>query len=240
MYWGNPSAVSTSDPAKVFTADAGWSGAWYLEEEGKGASGEYKDATGRFHGTASGKAASSRFVGAITYAQDFKAANTQSAISIPEAFDPGPNAWTMILWVRQEGQGKGVIFAKGDGTQPNRDRFQFFTQSGRLGLQQYLGSKMTDIYLPDNVWCMVGLVNEGTKIHFYIDGQKQETITGSQGKDASAKACLGALDANGTDGFSGSLDEAWFSHTARSQDYMRLLFESQKRFSPFLTVLPQY
>ena len=42
MYWGNPAAVPASDPAKVFPAEAGWSGVWHLEEEGKGAYGEYQ------------------------------------------------------------------------------------------------------------------------------------------------------------------------------------------------------
>ena len=81
---------------------------------------------------------------------------------------------------------------------------------------------------------------DGTKADIYVDGEKKGTIAGSQGSDANAKVFLGAMDANGTDGFQGTLDEVWFSHTVRSKDYMRLLYESQKRFSPFLTVLPQY
>lgn len=241
MYWGNPSAASASDPAKVFTAEAGWSGVWHLEEEGKGAAGEFKDATGRFHGTASGKVPSSRFVGAITYAQDFKAANDQSSISIPSAFDPGPDVWTMILWVKQESQGSGVIFSKGDGTAPNKERFQLLTQpDGRLGLQRAGVKTFTNIYLPAGAWCQVGIVNEGTESRFYIDGWYRESMAFGQGPGASAKVFLGSSDESGWDGYNGALDEVWFSHTVRSKEYLRLLFESQKRYSPFLTVLPMY
>jgi concanavalin A-like lectin/glucanase superfamily protein/uncharacterized protein DUF2341/cadherin-like protein len=245
MYWGNPAAAA-AEAAQVFPDQAGWSGVWHLDEESKDIPGEFRDATGRFDGTSIGRTAPARKDGVIAYAQDFKvgvsaSANIQAVLSIPAAFDPGPDAWTMTFWARRESQGKGIIFAKGDATAPDGDRFQIFVQEdGRLGVQRYGGKLLTNISLPASAWCLVGIVLEGSLAHLYLDGRKQETLSGTQGKNAAAKVFLGAINADGAGGYDGMLDEVWFSHTVRSPDFMRLQFESQKPYANLITVLPQY
>ena len=242
MYWGNPSVASTSDPAKVFTVDAGWSGVWHLEEDGRGAAGEYKDATGRFHASASGKAIPSRRDGAITYGQDFNTSNNQAAISVPSDFDPGPEAWTLNMWVKAEAQPMGVLFMKGDAAAPEQRRFQIFTlpDNGRLCLQRNGETFVTNVFLPVGAWCLLGIVYDGTKVRIFVDGTERESRPWTQGPDARAAVFLGAGDASGASGFHGTLDEVWFSHTARSKEHMRLTFLSQKTVSPFMTLLPLY
>lgn len=244
MYWGNPAAAA-SDSARVFPDQAGWSGVWHLDEEAKGIAGEFRDATGRFDGTSISRTPPASKDGVVAYSLDFKVTLSQAAskavVSIPAEFDPGPDAWTMTFWTKRESQGSGVIFAKGDATVADGDRFQVLVQEdGRLIMQRYGGKLPTNTFLPAGAWCLVGIVNEGNLTHLYLDGKRQETLSGTQGKNAAAKVYLGAINQYGTDNYEGTLDEVWFSHTVRSQDFMRLLFESQKPYADLITVLPQY
>jgi hypothetical protein len=240
MYWGNPAAVSASDPAAVFSAASGWTGVYHLEETGKGAAGEYQDATGQFPGTAVGATMPGRKISAIGYAQDFNTTNSQAVIQLPGAFDPGPNAWTVQMWVRQEGADLGVIFKKGEGPTPNDQRFQLFSQENdhRLVVQRNGASLATKTYLPQDQWFQIGITYDGSKVRIYENGQEHEIADWTQGNHASAKTLLGAADDRGTSGFHGALDEFWVSRVVRSRDFMRLMYESQKPNSPFVTVLP--
>ncbi|MEO6097770.1 MAG: DUF2341 domain-containing protein [Fibrobacteria bacterium] len=240
MYWGNPAAESESDPAAVFSAALGWTGVYHLEETGKGEAGEYKDATGRFPGIAVGKTMPSRNGDFIGYGQDFNSTGTQAVIRLPDAFDPGPDSWTLQLWVMQQGVDRGVIFKKGEGPSPRLQRFQLLSQEkdGRLILERHGDELATGTYLPKDQWRLIGVAYDGSKVHIYVNGEERQTASWTQGVNASAKTLLGAADENGTSGFHGAMDEFWVSHVARSPDFLRLMYESQKPGSAFVTILP--
>ncbi|MDQ3002924.1 MAG: DUF2341 domain-containing protein [Fibrobacterota bacterium] len=241
MYWGNPNAVSASEPEKVFPPESGWSGVWHLEETGKGVAGEYRDASGQAHATSCRINGSdpSRKDGTVGYAQDFKVANQQTAISIPDPFDPGAAEWSMHMWVKQSGGNDATLFSKADGTTANQQRFRINSLAGgRLALQRNGADYLTNIWFPDDYWMLVGIIYDGSNARVFIDGFERETMPWTQGAHHSAKAFLGAEDEQGTRGFSGTLDEIWFSSRAKSPEYMRMIFETQKVYSTFVTLLP--
>jgi hypothetical protein len=240
MYWGNPAAASASDAAAVFSTESGWTGVYHLEETGKGGTGEYKDATGKFPGTAVGATMPGRITTATGHAQDFNASNAQAVIRLPDAFDPGPNAWTVQMWVKREGLDLGVIFKKGAGPSPNDQRFQFLSQErdGRLIVQRNGALHASGTYLPQNNWILAGIAYDGTKVHVYGNGREQEIADWTQGNHALAKTLLGASDESGSNGFHGALDEFWVSHVVRPPGFMRLTYENQKPYSTFVTILP--
>lgn len=239
MYWGNPEAVSASNPGEVFSAASGWTGVYHLEETGQGKAGEFEDATGKSPGTAVGATMPVRKAAVLGYAQDFNAGNSQAVIQLPGAFDPGPEAWTVHMWVKQEDANLGVIFKKGEGPSAKDQRFQLFSQANdhRLVVQRNAASFATKTYLPQDQWIQIGIAYDGSKAHIYENGQEREIADWTQGSLASAKTLLGASDDSGSNGFHGALDEFWVSHVARSGDFMRLMYESQKPNSPFVTVL---
>ncbi|MDB5105148.1 MAG: hypothetical protein JWP91_2837 [Fibrobacteres bacterium] len=241
MYWGNAAAVTTSDPAKVFPPGQ-WSGVWHLEESSLGAFGDFKDATGRFNGTGGGfsKGQPVRRGGECGYGQDFKSTNDQAFIRLPEEYDPGKDAWTMHMWVKREGVEPGVLFNKADGTTANQQRFQLnsLATGQRLSLSRAGANFLTTVYLPQDNFILIGVVYNGTKASVYVNGAFKESLDWTQGPHAFAKTYLGASDARGTDGFHGILDEVWSSSKAQSSAYMRLIFESQKLYSDFISILP--
>jgi hypothetical protein len=242
MYWGNANAASASDPGKVFPPEADWTGVWHLEEAGKGVAGEYKDASGQAHGTSCHINGSdpARKDGAVGYAQDFKVTNQQTAISLPNQFDPGDESWSVHMWVKHPGGGSdGSIFHKGDGPNPNQQRFRINSLAGgRLNLNRIGADYFTSIWFPQDYWMLVGIVYDGRRARVYIDGFEREASDWTQGTNAFAKTFLGAVDAKGTMGFTGTLDELWFSSNKRTAEYMRLIFENQKAYSTFVTIFP--
>lgn len=244
LYWGNPAAPTVSDGAKVFTAEAGHSGVWHLGESGKGNADEFKDAMGKNHGTGyPGKAAAPRrSEGVVAHGADFKFGSTGTSILLPPTFDPGPDAWTFQAWIKMTGTGIGVIFSKGDSWDPDLQRFQIIVQEGyehRLALQRTGATFLTDIYLPDQAFIHVGIVYDGSRAVFFVDGFERESMPWTQGPFPNGRATFGALNANGDDQpFDGILDELHFSSVARSTAWMRMSFENQKTYSYLVSVVP--
>lgn len=242
MYWGNAAAPTVSDGAKVFRSTGGHAGVWHLNESGKGEGDEYKDATGRYHGRGEGgsRKGPRRISGVVGYGQNFRFGGTPGTILIPGSFDPGPQ-WTMHLWIKSEGNSKGVIFQKWNSWAENDMRFQVTVQDGtgqKIAIHRAgAGSLYTDIYVPDQ-FIFLGITYDGEKVSFYVDGFLRESIhPWKQGSNPGGAVLIGASNYQGSDlNFNGSLDELWFANTPRSPAWMRLAYENQRPFSYLVTV----
>lgn len=242
MYWGNASVAAASNAAKVFPKKSGWSGVWHLEETGSGHAGEYKDATGQFDGTGGGPAgAPSRRDGMAGYGQDFKTTNDPSLITFPGEYDPGNQAWTLHMWVKREASDPGVLFSKSDEPVASQERFRIDAIDGsgqQVTLHRQGMEYATDLYLPKDVFKMFGFTYDGTEVRLFVDGNEWQTKSWTQGGMAAAKAILGAGDESGANGFHGIIDEFWTSSVARKPAYMQVIFENQKPYSKFVTIVP--
>jgi len=261
MYHGNPSAKDASDGAKVFgAADGdGFSGVWHLSEQAKGVPDEFRDATGKHHGmggAGDGKHLTTRVDGVVGYGQSFTGGllgnlvtglgtglgNGQPVITIPRTFDPGNQAWSFQAWINRSGNRDGVIFDKGDEWLASKQRFQIVCMGGgtnQIAILREGAEYYTNVYLPQNVWTMVSMAFNGSRLDIYVDGYFRESKTFTQGGEPIGKAVFGSSEPDGSaEGFSGILDETWFSNQVRSQYWLRLAYEFQKPLAAIVMVRP--
>lgn len=243
MYWGNRSAQSTSDGSKVFSPNEGYSGVWHLSESATGTTGEFKEATGRYPGTAGfgdGKSLPKRVEGVVGYGQDFHPGKVGGTLSLPGNFDPGPQAWTFQGWFRVLGTSKGVIFTKGDQFLPDAQRFQINCLEGfghQVALQRNGADFTSNIFLVESNWAYLSIVYDGVFANIYFDGFLREAKSWTQGTNGAGKAIFGANDILGDDeSFDGSMDELMFSSQARSSEWIRFMYENQRTFSSLVTL----
>jgi hypothetical protein len=242
MYWGNASAGALSNPAGVFASESDWTAVWHLEETGKGAANEYKDATGKFPATGGGggKLFPARRDAAVGGGQNFNPVADQAVLELPAKFDPGPKAWTLQTWARKMGANPCVLLNKSEAQTANlRVRWSAFANEGKAFSIWGSGSEVTvSTGLPVGGYKCLGLVYDGAKIDIYMDGILRESAPWKQGTSTASKTWIGAVDEFGSDGFHGILDEFWVSSTARSKTHMRLSYENQKPNSTLVTLLP--
>jgi hypothetical protein len=257
LYYGNPAATDASEPSQVFSESEGFSGAWHLSETAKGQAGEFRDATGRHHGmggTGDGKNLTARVQGLVGYGQDFTAGglldnflgvstgNGQSVINLPRSFDPGNSSWTFQAWIKRTGSTDAVIFQKGDEWVAGRQRFQIVCTGGganQIMIQREGAQLFTNVYLPVNVFTQLTFVYTGARVEIYVDGFLRETKVFTQGGEPIGKAILGANEPDGSEeGFTGVMDETWFSSIVRSADWVRFSYESQRPKSFIVIVQP--
>lgn len=241
MYWGNPKAASAANPSALFPRSRGWTGVWHLDESGSGRSGEYRDATGSFPGTALLKFPK-QVGGVVGFAQDFDGNGGQSVISLPSAFDPGINHYTMHMWVYYESRAAAYLFIK-SGLGADDQRFEVDATQGTseiaFGRTGTGGSRyVTAFGAPPQVWFQLGIVCDGDSVHLYDNGVEMEAHPFKLGGDPSANVVLGARNPNGDAGFPGRMDEFWSFDGARDAWYMRLIYENQKSGSTMATLSP--
>lgn len=245
MYWGNPSASDISDGRRVFEVGGGFSGVWHLTEHGEGRAAEFKDAVGRNHGRGGGgsaKATPRRSQAVVGYGQNFNFGNNASYIDLYRTFDPGESEWTFQAWVKTEGSAKNILFHKGDLWQAGQQRFQIALQSGsgqQLAVLREGNEKVTNTFIPRNVFVHLGIAYDGRNLTVYVDGYQRETQSWTQGGGPYGMASIGAAympATNATDHFDGVIDELWFSERQRTSKWMRLTHENQKPSSYLVAV----
>lgn len=243
MFWGNPDAEPASAPERVFEPEAGYSGVWHLGEKGAGNAGEFRDATGRFHATGGSPGLSLppvRIPGELGYSQDFQHTDSQTAVILPETFDPGADAWTFSAWIRRDGKAGGVLFRKSDG-EASVQRFQIDCEaaSGRnLAVQRDGDAYQSRVVLEEGVFMLVAVTYDGKTASIYANGFLRESQAWTQGPDALATAVLGSTNQAGGKGFHGAMNEVWFSSRVRSAAYLRMQYENQVTWSNLVTVVP--
>lgn len=236
MYWGNSAATTTGSPSRVFEAAAGWGGVWHLEENGL--EDDYLDATGENLGRGEGGIPVLK-EGVVGMGQDFTSDNSPDWIEMPRDYDLGVDAFTMHMWVKKAGTGHYRLLSK-DGTASNDQRFLFdvAANTGRFSFGSNGVMHDANLYIGVGNWVLLGLTFDGTKAHLFVDGAERESWNYKVIGRAYNKVILGAYDDEGLHGFHGMLDEFWSSPVDRGKDYMRLIFENQKAWSNFATLLP--
>lgn len=237
MYWGNAGASSASASAKVFDPDAGWGGVWHLEEDGE--IDEYRDATGEFDGRGEGDIPA-RKPGVVGSSQDFRTTNSPGWIELPRDYDLGENAFTVHMWLKNIGVAQGRLLSKdGPGADDQRIIFDIAANTGQFSYGTN-GTNLhrANVYLPVESWTLLGLTYDGNKVHVFIDGAERDSWVHKMTGSAYNKVIVGAQNDVGALGYRGLIDEMWSSPVDRGKDYMRLIFENQKPWSAFATLLP--
>ncbi|MBD3420731.1 MAG: hypothetical protein GF398_11490 [Chitinivibrionales bacterium] len=220
MYWGNSAALSESDPAAVFQAGNNFKGVWHLSEDG---SAQRSDASTNSNdcsvtGTVSGNepgisGKSNYFDGSASY------------LSIPDIGSSG--AATISVWFRYEGAtGKKSLISH----EPWADKYCHF----KVEDNQFIASShpwANNIWasnLSPDIWYFGAYTYNGNghgNWKLSLNGDLRHT--GDFGHDEIVLPRFIGHEYTSRY-FKGYMDEVRISNVARSEDWLKLCFESQK------------
>ena len=236
MYWGKSGADDVSSSEAVFTTSNGFAGVWHV------AASDFTDATSNDNdGTNSGSADAD---GVIGKGKDFDAVgadyiNAGSKASLDNLGTVTTSAW---IYPRSWGEDNyGRIWAK-----DNSVNLFFLDNSVTYGVESFAfkrdrGSGLTntdaragDNSLDLNEWTYVTAVMNGTSsTKLYVNDaevgsyQQQNAGSGTLDSDASLNFIIG----NSSDGlraFNGIIDELRVDDAVRTDDWIKLCYETQK------------
>jgi hypothetical protein len=241
MYWGNSQAKNVSCDSCVFSKDYGWGGVWHLAE-GASDSGVVKGAfrnsvENTNHGDDSAKLTDR--TGIIGKGQAFLGADSTrkgDKIVVPGATSRlKPQQLTLSAWVKV---GKIDVYSSEIASMGDNYLLRIGSKSGNPLFILYWGSDTDRVIcgdslndLRDSTWhCIVGSF-DGATLRLYVDGELRNsvqytgTIPYSQGTDF----VIGSHGAYKTGyDFTGNMDEVECAGVARSPDWIRLCYVSQK------------
>jgi hypothetical protein len=246
MYWGNPAAPSTSDSKAVFPQAEGWVAAWHLGDDAAVTPDGFKDATGVNPGTGhnleKGAARPAR-MGLGTNLDHLKKQGVK-VVENRKNFDLAKNI-TFEIWgfLRSFGYDKGYesYMTKGD------ESWRYM-RSGRTALTEICsdGNNPVCVFSKTSVqfgrWYHFAGVHDGRAVRLYINGKRESA--GNAGSDHGSfgdhAVTLGFSLHKGVEQrfMDMIIDEARFTRDSKTDDWIRLDYESLKEGSTFVTFGP--
>jgi hypothetical protein len=243
MYWGNPVVPGTGDSKAVFPQAENWVAVWHLGDDAAVMPDGFKDATGVNPGTGHnlepGSAMPAR-MGRGTNLDHLKKQGVK-VVENRKNFDMAKNM-TFEIWgfVRSFGYDKGYesYMTKGD------ESWRYM-RSGKTALTEICndGNSATCVFSKSSVafgkWYHFAGVHEGRVVRLYINGKREGQ--GTAGTDAGSFG-----DHAVTLGFSLHkmveqrfmdmiIDEARVTKDSKSDDWVKLDYESVREGSTFVT-----
>jgi Concanavalin A-like lectin/glucanases superfamily/Domain of unknown function (DUF2341) len=258
MHWGNPGAASAANSKAVFSKEAGFLGAWHLDEDGNTAEGGYKDASwNEAHGTGQKLAAGSRVPARVGFGTHFENPKGGAAGQIkwievggPKVvndFNPVGHPITVSGWTNANSWGGyyETIFSKGDGT--------YSLQRDYMGRTEVCMSPSSGRYHqcaitsapPTKMWMhyMILRKDNPNDLSLFINGRKAAGTTAA-GRNTMEAFGIANQSFRGKEptrtgrGFDGIMDEVRVMSVERNADWAKLEYESQREGSKFLSFGP--
>jgi hypothetical protein len=246
MYWGNPAAASTSDSKAVFPQAEHWVAAWHLGDDAATTPDGFKDATGVNHGTGHNLEKGAARPGRMGLATNLDHLKKQGVkvVENRKNFDLAMHI-TFEIWgfVRSFGYNKGYesYMTKGD------ESWRYM-RSGTTSLTEICsdGQKPVCVFSKSNVafgkWYHFAGVHDGRAVRLYINGKREGA--GNAGADSGSFG-----DHAVTLGFSLHkmveqrfmdmiIDEARFASESKTDDWIKLDYESLREGSTFVKLGP--
>jgi Concanavalin A-like lectin/glucanases superfamily/Domain of unknown function (DUF2341) len=246
MYWDNPAAASTSDSKAVFPPAEGWVAAWHLGDDAGATPDGFKDATGVNHGTGHNLAAGDVRPGRMGRAANLDHLKRQGVkvVENRKNFDLAKNI-TFEIWgfVRSFGYNRGYesYMTKGD------ESWRYMRQGTGRGTEICSDGQRPACVFSRSVvefgrWYHFAGVHDGRAVRLYINGVRE-----GQGNAGSDHGSFG--DHPVTLGFSLHrmmeqrfmdmiIDEARFTRDSKTDDWIKLDYQSLKEGSTFVSFGP--
>jgi hypothetical protein len=224
MHWGNPAAASESNGAVVFAPADGHQGVWHLAEEGNDSADGYKDATGNGnHGK-----------GYNLEAEDAVPAVVGTGLSMD-----GTDEWVFMDSVDISGAAPRSIagWVRGNESKDWVAAFGFVADVSELYTyfdievnadDQYVlhtwgGQPATNIPSNDDTWRYFAATYNGSTSLVYVDGLEVNSLTSEL-----ATVDRFAIGRRFGQSFNGVFDEVRVANVARSADWVKLAYETQR------------
>jgi len=238
MSWGAPGASSLSNGAAVFNTDFGFSGVWHFNEDPSAGSNAIRNRTANeFHGTASSSMTSvSGVAGEALYFNgtgDFIDAgmlelDENYTLSCWVKIERGPNVnWRFImkepsytLWYDTRWDGGGF----------RAEHFTYNDASDEWlwrGVYQDTRDSLPNRSAELDVWYHIASTYDGDKIRLFINGDAVDSTLHIAEKPLPSEEPLlfgGRLE----EFFKGTMDEVRIENTARSAQWIRFSYETQR------------
>jgi hypothetical protein len=246
MYWDNPAAASTSESKAVFPQAEGWVAAWHLGDDAGVTADGFKDATGVNHGTGHNLAAGDVRPGRMGRATNLDHLKRQGVkvVENRKNFDLARNI-TFEIWafVRSFGYNRGYesYMTKGD------ESWRYMRAGTARGTEICSdGQRPACVFSRSAIefgrWYHFAGVHDGRAVRLYINGVRE-----GQGNAGSDHGSFG--DHAVTLGFSLHrmmeqrfmdmiIDEARFTRDSKTDDWIKLDYQSLKEGSTFVSFGP--
>ena len=254
LHWNRPGARGLSDGASVFDARAGYRGVWHLSRSPGEAGVIFRDASGQGNdavGDGLDSAASGEGVANAGQALD----GLSQAIHTSQAFQ-GPDTFTVSLWFKTKTVSGGKLIGFGGwqtGASMQNDRHVWMDNQGRIrfgvfpvadnaakGVTRVIASPLS---YNDGKWHHMAARLSADGQALFLDGVKVAFDPGSvsgypySGFWRIGYDHFGAWEQMPSDfHFRGSLDEVNVAHSARSDDFIRLAYATQKPGSEMVSL----
>ncbi|MFC1586640.1 DUF2341 domain-containing protein, partial [Fibrobacterota bacterium] len=233
MYWGSDSAGSESNSQAVFETGNGFTAAWHMDEEaaGTGTSELYLDATSNAnHGN--DMVSSTSQTGMIGLGHGFNGTDDNIQVEFPTnlpASQLSVSGWMNVnahvdwLGIVQHGWGSDggwMIFSDASA--------EFF-----MGIYDGGQQRATYSGLATGTWIHFYGTYDGTTVLLYVNAVE----SGSPGYATTSLATADAVDiSDGDNPFDGFLDEIRVESQARSADWIKLCYESQRSDQSIISI----
>ncbi len=237
MKWGSSSASRISSGSAVFDTALGFAGVWHLNENPASGAGAIKDRTvNRFNGTASSSMT----------AENVKPAMIGNGLwfnGVSDSIEAGAlnvtGSYTLSCWVNMEqwwSTNLRFILKEGSYT------LWYDRDWGGLRVEHFIPpyGYWVGIYqnVPDSVpvqlntgtWYHFAGTFDGDKIRMFVNGQQVDSTETLEGMPSSNTEQL-LFGGRVNEFFKGTLDEVRIEKQARSAEWIKLCYESQKRGS---------
>jgi Domain of unknown function (DUF2341)/Concanavalin A-like lectin/glucanases superfamily len=246
MHWGDPAATSTSDAKAVFPQAESWVAVWHLGDDAESIQDGFKDATGVNPGTGhhleKGSSRPARM--GLGTNLDYLKKQGVKVVENRANFDLAKNI-TFEIWgfLRSFGYDKGYesYMTKGD------ESWRYM-RSGRTSLTEICsdGEKPVCVFSKSNIqfqkWYHFAGVHEGRAVRLYVNGVREDD--GNAGADhvsyGDHAVTLGFSLHKGVEQrfMDMIIDEARVTRDSKTDDWIKLDYESLREGSTFVTLGP--
>jgi hypothetical protein len=246
LHWGHP---GSPDPitAPVFDRSGGFTALWHLDENGNTAPGGYADAIGSHPGTAPSTID-------FTFTEGLIVGGLKLDGSKVVAVAPSPDlnslpALTLSAWIKSDlwTGGDRTILQKGSGT--GQYGLSGFTDISDATDSDSLEFRLSVGGVAHALRALAPLTGEphlaqatfdGREARLYLDGvlRRSEPVTGALTVSNDSLYIGHKPGGADSDHFQGLLDEISISHVARSPQWLKLAYETQKQGSKVLRLEP--
>ncbi len=242
MHWGNSGAADSSSASSVFAPAGKFLGVWHMDET-PGTDASAADATGNGNDlTIADMESGDHVSGLAGYGLEFDGTDDH-LIRTSLSSDISANM-TYMGWVLVSSADAG-------------DRLWEFPQDASYGIDCRMitvdtighddaggpGAKQrADEIVSDGEWHHIAVVRSGSTYELIVDGTSDGSLTGTA--PTYTKALVGARSFNGdittrSSFFSGTIDELRIDTTARSSDWVKLCYETQKPNSAVISIIAE-